>query len=489
MIQAEPAEASLSRRANDNAADPGNLILNPEIERKTMTKQLSRNHLTEGTVWKRLLVFFLPIAAGTCIQQLYNAVDGLILGRFVGTVALAAVGGSSAQIINLLIGFFVAFTAGASVVISQLYGSGRADDVQDASGNAIAVFGLLGVLLMAFGLAGTPGMLRLLKTPEETVPQAVLYLRIYFLGVPFVLILNMESNMLRAVGDSVSPFVYMVAGCVTNIVLDAVFVIVFHWGIVGAAAATVAAQVLNTALLTWKLMTTKETYRLRLRDLKLRSGYLKSMLRLGIPSGLQSSMYAVSNMIIQVGVNSLGTVVVASWVMSGKTDGIFWAVSSALGAAIMSFVGQNLGAGRGDRVKECVKQGMILSVVITLCLSGLILLSGRPLLRLLTKDQAVRDTTWLIMLYFVPFYFTWSVVEVLSAVLRGSGDAVRPVVITGLGICLFRVIWIYTLFAKVHTLLVLSLCYPVSWVLTGLAMFIYYRRGSWKQNGKLIVER
>ena len=444
--------------------------------------------MTHGPLAGKILRFAVPLALSSMLQQLFNAADLAVVGRFTNPQAMAAVG-SNASVISLLISLFIGLSVGANVVVGNLIGAGRREKLPDAVHTIIAVALISGVILLVVGNLAAKPILLLMGAPENVLNLAVLYLRIYFLGVPFVLILNMESNMLRAVGDSVSPFVYMVAGCVTNIVLDAVFVIVFHWGIVGAAAATVAAQVLNTALLTWKLMTTKETYRLRLRDLKLRSGYLKSMLRLGIPSGLQSSMYAVSNMIIQVGVNSLGTVVVASWVMSGKTDGIFWAVSSALGAAIMSFVGQNLGAGRGDRVKECVKQGMILSVVITLCLSGLILLSGRPLLRLLTKDQAVRDTTWLIMLYFVPFYFTWSVVEVLSAVLRGSGDAVRPVVITGLGICLFRVIWIYTLFAKVHTLLVLSLCYPVSWVLTGLAMFIYYRRGSWKQNGKLIVER
>ena len=453
-----------------------------------MKQSLSRQNLTEGTVWKKLLVFFLPIAAGTCIQQLYNAVDGLIVGRFVGTVALAAVGGSSAQIINLLIGFFVAVTAGASVVIAQVYGARRTRDVQVASGNAIAVFGLLGIGLMIFGLAASPALLRLLQTPEDTLADAALYLRIYFLGVPFILVLNMESNMLRSVGDSVGPFLYMVAGCVTNIVLDILFVVVFHWGIVGVAVATVAAQVLNMGLLTWRLMTTKEGYRLSLRELKLKGIYMKNMLRLGIPAGLQSSMYAVSNMIIQVGVNSLGTVVVASWAMTGKTDGIFWAVSNALGAAITSFVGQNIGAGRQDRVKICVKQGMILSTVITLSLSGLIMLTGRPLLFILTKDQAVRDTTWLMMIYFVPWYFTWVVIEVLSAVLRGSGDAVRPVVITGLGICLLRAVWIVTLFARIHTLFVLCLCYPVSWTLTSLVMYLYYRKGGWRSRTSVIVD-
>ena len=454
-----------------------------------MDKTLKRKDLTEGVVWKKLLLFFLPIAAGTCIQQLYNAVDGLIVGRFVGTVALAAVGGSSAQIINLLIGFFVAITAGASVVIAQVYGAGRTRDVQLATGNAIAVFSLLGLLLMAVGLIFSPALLRLLRTPEDTMADSILYLRIYFIGVPFVLVLNMESNMLRSVGDSFSPFLYMVAGCLANIVLDVLFVVIFHWGIAGVAIATVLAQVLNMALLTAKLLRTAEPYRLSLRELKLKGVYLHNMLRLGIPSGLQSSMYAVSNMIIQIGVNSLGTVVVASWAMSSKTDGIFWAVSNALGAAITSFIGQNLGAGRQDRVKLCVRQGMILAGIITVFLSAGILLLGRPLLHILTEDPAVIDTTFTIMTYFVPFYFVWAVIEVLSAVLRGAGDAVRPVVIIGLGICLLRIIWIVTVFQWVHTLFVLSMCYLVSWLVTAVAMAIYYRKGSWMKRGSVILER
>lgn len=454
-----------------------------------MENRLSRKDLTEGVVWKKLLRFFLPIAAGTCIQQLYNTVDGLIVGRFVGTTALAAVGGSAAQIINLLIGFFVAITSGASVLIAQVYGANRTRDVQLASGNAIAVFSLLGVLLMAFGLVFSPAMLRLLQTPADTMSDAILYLRIYFIGVPFILILNMESNMLRAVGDSVSPFLFMVAGCVTNILLDCLFVPVLHWGVSGVAIATVASQLVNMGLLTAKLLTTKESYRLSLKSLCLKGVYLKNMFRLGIPAGLQSSMYAGSNMIIQVGVNSLGKVVVASWVMTGKADGIFWAVSNALGAAITSFVGQNRGAGRDDRVKLCVKQGMLLSAIITVSLSGLIMLTGKPLLFVLTKDQAVRDTTWQMMVYFVPYYFTWVVIEVLSGVLRGYGDAVRPVIIIALGICLLRIIWIATLFLQIHTLFVLCLCYPVSWTLTSAAMYVYYRKGGWKNRGSMIMDR
>ncbi len=453
-----------------------------------MRDHRERNDLTSGTVWKKLVIFFLPIAAGTIIQQLYNAADGLIVGRYVGTKALAAVGGSSAQIINVLVGFFVAMTAGASVVIGQIYGAGRKQDLNRAIGNAVTAMAIAGLILTAVGLIASPGLLRLLNTPDDTLDGAVLYLRIYFLGVPFVMILNMESSILRALGDSFHPFLYMVIGCVMNIALDALFVIAFGWGIAGVAVATVLAQVVNTALLTRQLIRGTEEYRLTLGNLKLKGVYLINMLRLGVPAGLQSSMYSVSNTIIQVAVNSLGTVVVASWAMSGKTDGLYWAVSNAMGAAITSFIAQNHGAGRSDRVKQCVRQGLIMAFVVTIVVSAGLMLTAIPLLRVLTPDEEVVQTTYTIMSYFVPFYFTWVLVEVLSAVLRGVGDAVRPVVIIGTGICLFRIIWILTVFAHFGTLLSLCLSYTVSWTITSIALVIYYRKGGW-MNRRHIIDK
>ncbi len=451
-----------------------------------MRNAKEKTNLTEGSVWKKLLIFFLPIAAGTIIQQLYNAVDGLIVGRFVGTNALAAVGGSSAQIINVLVGFFVAMTAGASVVIGQIYGAGRREDLNRAIGNSVTVMGLFGLGLMILGIVASPALLRLLNTPEETLEGAVLYLRIYFLGVPFLMVLNMESSILRAVGDSFHPFLFMVVGCVLNIVMDAVFVVAFGWGVAGVAVATVAAQGVNTALLTRQLARRDQEYRLTFKELGVRGVYLKNMLRLGVPSGLQSSMYSISNMIIQVAVNSLGTVVVASWAMSGKTDGFYWAISNAMGAAITSFIAQNYGAGRTDRVKQCVRQGLIMHFVITGVVSAGLMLTAIPALRLLTPDEAVVQTTYTVMSYFVPFYFTWVLVEVLSAVLRGAGDAVYPVVIIGTGICLFRVIWIVTVFSWFGTLLSLCLSYTVSWTITSIVLVIYYKRGKWINRQRLV---
>ena len=451
-----------------------------------MKNRRENMNLTEGSVWQKLLVFFLPIAAGTIIQQLYNAVDGLIVGRFVGTNALAAVGGSSAQIINVLVGFFVAMTAGSSVIIGQIYGAGRREDLNRAIGSAVTVMALFGVALMALGLIISPGLLRLLNTPDETMEGAVLYLRIYFLGVPLLMVLNMESGILRAVGDSFHPFLFMIAGCVLNIVMDIVFVVVFGWGIAGVAVATVTAQAVNTALLTRQLARRDQEYRLTFRELGVKGVYLANMLRLGIPAGLQSSMYSLSNMTIQVAVNSLGTVVVASWAMSGKTDGFFWAISNAMGAAITSFIAQNYGAGRTDRVRQCVKQGLIMHFTVTIVVSAALMITAIPVLRLLTPDEAVVETTYRVMSYFVPFYFTWVLVEVLSAVLRGAGDVVYPVVIIGIGICLFRVIWILTVFAHFGTLLSLCLSYTASWTLTSIALVIYYRKGGWMNRRRLV---
>ena len=452
-------------------------------------KSNQKNDLTTGIVWKELLFYFLPIVTGTVIQQLYNAVDGFVVGRYVGTGALAAVGGSSATLIMPLVNFFVSMTNGAAVIIGQLYGAGQEKEVRETIGNAIAVMTAIGCLLTVFGLLASPALLALLRTPEETIADSLLYLRIYFLGVPVIMALNMESSALRAVGDSMHPFIYMIAACLLNIGLDLLFVIVFHWGVAGVAIATVLAQVLNFTLLTIQMVTTKEIFRVGLRDLKLKGAYTGKMMKIGVPVGLQSSMYNVSNTIIQVAVNSLGTVVVASWAMSGKVDGFFWAFSNSMGVAITNFIAQNYGAGKTDRVRTCTRQGFFMNLGGTILIGGLLLLLGIPLLRLLTTDEAVVSTTYQIMCYFVPFYAVWAAVEVLSAVLRGIGDAVKPVVIIGVGVCLFRVIWLITAFLRFRTLFVLCLSYPLSWSITAVALFIYYRHNPYIRNRSLTGKR
>jgi len=440
----------------------------------------SHKDMTEGPIWKNLLGFFLPIAAGTCIQQLYNAVDGMIISKFVGTVALAAVGGSAAMIVNMIVGFFTAMTTGAAIVIAHLFGAGKKEELHQAAGNALVICAILGVGLTVFGIVASPMLLRLLKTPSDTMAGAILYLRIYFSGVIFILLLNMESNILRSRGDAVSPFLYMMVGCVTNIVLDFLFVYFFHWGIAGVAVATVIAQIVNMFLLSRKLLDPREEFHLKREDFTIQGDYLPNMTRLGLPAGLESGMFSISNMIIQVAINQLGTVVVASWSMSGKVDGIFWAVSNAFGTAVATFIGQNVGAGKIERVKKGTGEGTLMALGMTVVLSTALLSAGRFLLHILTDDPAVVETTLEIMWYFIPYYFTWSLIEVMMAVLRGAGDAVKPIIIVGLGICLFRVIWIMTIFRYFGTLQSLSLSYVASWAVTAVALYVRYRRGKWK---------
>ena len=445
---------------------------------QTRKNRSAGSDLTEGSIWKKLILYFLPIAAGTLFQQLYNAVDAVIVSRFVGTEALAAVGGSPATLTQLIIGFFVALSSGAAVVIAQYFGSREQEKITIAVRTSVLLCVVIGAVLTIVMLFCADPVLRLLRTPEETLMQAGVYMRIYFAGSIFLLVFNMGSGILRAIGDSRRPFIYLVISCLSNIILDILFVVVFHWGVAGVAWATTIAQGISFLLVMIKLLRTKEYYRLDLSSLKINMIILKRMLGIGIPSGIQSAMYGVSNIILQVGVNSLGTVVVASWSMSGKLDGVYWAVSSAFGTAIMNFVAQNYGAGKMDRIRACAKTGFLLFLGGTVVISGLLLLLAKPLLHIFTTDQGVIETTWFIMLMFVPFYVLWTVVETFSGILRGIGDAVKPTVITALGVCLLRIIWILTAFRISPTLMVLCICYPLSWLVTDVALLIYYKKRS-----------
>ena len=441
------------------------------------------NHdLTEGSIAGKLVRFFLPIALGTIIQQLYNSVDAAIVGKYVGTVALAAAGGSAAMIINIITGFFVAFTSGAAVTIAHLYGAKRGEELRNAAMTAYVVCIICGMVITIIGEILAPTFLRWMKTPEDTMSQAVSYLRIYLSATIFIILLNMQANVLRACGESRIPFISMVVACVTNIVLDYIFVKYFHWGVAGAAWATVIAQIVNMALLTWTLYKTDECYKLIIDKRRFDTGHLDSMLHMGIPSGLQNSMYSVSNMMLQIGVNTLGTTVVAAWSLSAKLDGFYWAIAQAAGAAVTAFVAQNYGAGKPDRVKKCTRISLILFMIITIICSIILVFAARPVFSLLSTDKELIDTTVKIVEYLAPFYFLWAILEVLSGVLRGSGDAVAPVIITGLGICVLRVVWEYTVFRYVHTLRCICWCYPISWAVTDIAMIIYYLKGNWRNN-------
>jgi putative efflux protein, MATE family len=448
---------------------------------KTEAKKRELNDLTSGSIGKRLMLFFLPILAGTWFQQLYNAVDAVIVGRFVGHEALAAVGGSVATILNLFIGFFVALSTGATVVISHIYGAkGEREELEEATGTAVAFSLLFGVVCSAVCFILAPQFLIWMKTPADTLVDATLYLRICFAAMAIVLLLNTESAILRAVGDSRRPFVFMLISCLVNIGLDFLFVVQFGWGVAGVAWATVISQCLNFILLTAALIFTKEPYRLVLKKIRIYKDCFKRMMHIGLPSGLEASMYNVSNIIMQIAVNALGTVVVASWSLSGKLDGFYWAMAQAANAAVLTFVGQNFGAGRMDRIRGSVRTSLKLFMGMTVAMSALIILLAPAALKIFTTEPDVQKTTYTIILYFVPFYFVWTAIEVLSGTLRGCGDT-KPVLITGIGICAFRILWVLTAYQIWPTLFVVSISYIISWTLTMLAMVFYYRRGKWAE--------
>ncbi len=436
--------------------------------------------LTEGRIGKKLLLYFIPIAAGTLFQQLYNAVDAIIVGKFVGTVALAAVGGSSTVITNLLIGFFVALSGGCSVIIAQIVGAKNDMALRRSTGTAVAFCLIAGAALSVTGFAFTPAMLRILRTPADTMASSVTYLRYIFVGVTAQLLYNIEAGILRAVGDSRSPFIYLFVCCMANIVMDLVFVCVFNMGVTGAALATILSQLLSAVLAGIKLSRSREAYRLSLKTLCLDRIMLRQMLHIGVPAGLQNAMYNLSNLIIQVAVNSLGTAVVAGWALSNKIDGFYWACANAAGIAVMNFAAQNYGAGRMDRVKDGLKLGLKAFMVVTVCFSVVLMALGRTLLPVFTDDMAVVDATWHIMLYIVPYYFTWTFIEIISGTLRGIGDAVAPVVICALGICVLRLVWLAVGFSLYPTLFTLCLNYPISWAVTDIAFVIYWFKGKWQ---------
>ena len=313
------------------------------------------NGITEGVIWKQLLIFFFPIMLGTFFQQLYNTVDAVVVGQFVSKEALAAVGGTTGTLINLLVGFFVGLSSGATVIISQYYGARRPAETSEAVHTAMGLGFAGGVVFMAVGLLLAPAALRLMATPDDIFEPALSYIRIYFLGMVFNLVYNMGAGILRAVGDARHPLYFLIFSTLLNIVLDLLFVVVFHMGVNGAAVATILCQAISAVLVLFTLMRADDVYRVRLRDIRLSMRMMRDIIRIGLPAGLQSVMYNISNIIVQTTINSFGTNIIAAWTANGKVDGIFWMIMGAFGTAATTFSGQNFGAQKYDRIRRCVR--------------------------------------------------------------------------------------------------------------------------------------
>lgn len=437
------------------------------------------NSITEGVIWQQLLIFFFPILLGTFFQQLYNTADAMIVGKYVGKEALAAVGGATGVLINLLVGFFTGLASGATVLISQYYGASKHREVSDTVHTAIAMSILGGLIITLLGLVFAPSVLRMMGTPEDIMDYAVTYIRIYFVGMVFSLVYNIGSGILRAVGDSRRPLYFLIAACLTNIVLDVLFVLVFRMGVAGAAWATVMSQAISAVLVVLTLCRSRFSYQLFLKKIRLHPVQLSGILRIGFPAGVQSVMYSLSNIIIQSAVNGFGTDTVAAWTAYGKLDGLFWMTLQAFGLSITTFVGQNFGAKRYDRMKRSVWVCLGLAAIATILLDAVLLGFGQYAYRLFADDPNVIDIGMEILYFLAPTWITYLCVEIFIGALRGVGDTVIPTLFSLFGVCLLRAVWVCLVSPQFESLKVMLASYPITWTLSSILFVVYYLRGNW----------
>ena len=432
------------------------------------------NDITTGVIWKQLLLFFFPILLGTFFQQLYNTVDAAIIGRFAGTEALAAVGGSSAQILNLLVGFFVGLASGATVIVSQYYGAGDGEGVSRAVHTGIALALAAGLMMTVAGVAATPALLRLMNTPEDTMADSTAYVRVVFLAMVPSMVYNVGAGILRAVGDSRRPLYFLIVACLVNVALDLLFVVVLRLAVLGVAIATALAQLTSAALVWICLCRAEGSYRLFPRRVRADRALLLRTVEIGLPSGLQSVMYTISNMIITATINGFGTSAVAAWVTLGKVDGMFWMINGAFGITIMTFAGQNYGARQLERAERSLFTCTALSLSAAWLFSGLFFAFARPVFSVFTRDAQVMDIALTMMRHITPWYWLFVPIEMISGALRGMGRTLVPTLITALGICVFRIIWMFGVVPGWHEIRAITLSYPISWLLTAAAFLVYY---------------
>lgn len=435
---------------------------------------MSKNQITEGVIWKQLLFFFFPILLGTLFQQLYNTADTVVVGRFVGTQALAAVGGSTGQIVNLVVNFFVGLASGATVIIARYYGARDRIKLNNALHTAIALSIVGGIVTGIAGILLTPSLLKMMNTPADVIEGSTMYLRIYFAGIIFVFVYNIGSGILRAVGDSKRPLYFLIVCCFLNIFLDILFVVYLKLGVKGAAFATVISQAVSALLVILSLTKSVDIYRLLPNKIRFYKSLLIAIITIGLPAGLQSVMYGISNIIIQISLNSLGTETVAAHTAFAKIDAIYWMISGAFSVSIITFIGQNYGARKFDRMKKSIKVCLLMDLIASLLLTTVMLLAGPYLLRLFTSDQEVIEIGMQIIHIIAPSYALFIFIEILSSSLRGMGNVVVPMLMTCGGVCVLRILWIF-IFVRTHlSVTTILMSYPISWGFTAVLFIIYF---------------
>lgn len=443
-----------------------------------MSEQSVKGLMSEGNIWKQLLFFSIPLVLGNIFQQLYNAVDSIIVGNFVGSQALAAVT-SSSPVINMLISFFMGLSIGAGVVISRYFGANDRQGVSDSIHTSMAIIILAGIAMTFIGVLLTPYILQWVGVPQDVMSDSIVYLKIYFYGIIGVMIYNMGSGVLRALGDSKTPLYFLIFSSAVNIVLDYAFVVYLHMGVSGVAWATLISQCLSALLVCLLMMKGNASYQLRLRQLKIYPSILSEVIRVGLPSGVQNAIVSFSNVIVQSNINAFGSTAMAGCGAYTKIDGFAILPVTSYSMAITTFTGQNIGAGRFDRVRQGTKVCLTLSLITTLLISLLLFLFGDTALSIFTSDPAVINYGHIMLTLLVPGYFLLAISHAISGVLRGANRAATAMIIVISCWCGLRMAWILTSVPIFHSIHVVLLGWPISWLVSTIIFILYYRHGHW----------
>ncbi len=435
--------------------------------------------MCNGPLFGKLLLFTLPLMISGILQLLFNAADMIVVGRWVGSDALAAVG-SNGPLINLLVNVFLGLSVGTNVMIARFYGSGQKRELSEMVHTSLLTAFICGVFLIFLGFFVAPAALKAMGSPDEVLPQSVLYLRIYFFSMPAMMLYNFGSAILRAVGDTRRPLYYLTVAGVINIILNLTLVVGFSMGVAGVALATTVSQIVSAGLVLNCLMNTKEDYRLDIKSLRIVKSKLFAMARIGIPAGLQGAVFSVSNILIQSSINSFGATAMAANSAASNLEGFVYTSMNTLQQTSVSFVSQNYGARQYKRIGLISLQCVGMVTVIGLVMGNGMYLAGSLLLRLYSKEDAVITMGLQRIAYVCCFYFLCGVMDTLVGCIRGIGYSVLPMLVSLSGACLFRIIWIYTVFQEHRSLDTLYISYPISWVLTVMVhlacfLFLYAR--------------
>lgn len=434
--------------------------------------------MTEGAIWKKILLFSIPLILGNLFQQLYNTVDSIIVGNYIGSHALAAVG-SGSSFINLLIGFCVGASAGAGVVISQAYGAQDEERLHKAVHTTIAIAIAAGIIVTIAGIILAPTVLNIMNTPAEIHKDAAVYLRVYFGGMLFSVVYNLAAGILNAVGNSRRSLIYLMVAAISNIILDLFFVVVLKMGVVGVALATDISQFLSCVFIIGYLMKTNEVYKLKVREIRFHGQMVSKIIKMGLPTGIQNIVIALSNVIIQSGINSFGAVVMAGFTSYVKIDGFNFLPLMSFSMAATTFTGQNIGAGKIDRVKKGMKVSLAMGMGYAM-LTGVLLYNLAPYaMGIFTKDPEVVACGVYLMKFFCPFYWILAFIHIMAGTIRGTGKTLPPMIIILVSLCLFRVVWIATVVPVIGELYGLIMVYPLSFGVGAILTILYAKFGKW----------